>query len=96
MTQRLEVLVLDRGEYVVVNVIEVEGSTAIHQQLGGGALIDIITFPFGLISVQRIPCRVLLLHDNTLLALAGTHERLLKKEFIFIIRDDCIIFSAYN
>lgn len=96
MTQRLEVLVLNRGEYVIVNVIYVERSTAIHQQLGRGALIDIITFPFGLIRVQRIPCRVLLLHDKTLLALTGTHERLLKKEFIFIIRDDCIIFSAYN
>jgi hypothetical protein len=46
--------------------------------------------------MQRIPCRSLLLDNETLLAVAGAHERLVKKVFIFIIRDDCIIFSAYN
>jgi hypothetical protein len=46
--------------------------------------------------MQRIPCRSLLLDNKTLLAVAGTHEWLVKKVFIFIIRDDRIIFSAYN
>jgi hypothetical protein len=46
--------------------------------------------------MQRIPCRSLLLDNKTFLAVAGTHEWLVKKVFIFIIRDDRIIFSAYN